>query len=539
MVLQAVIVVILVVGGLIAAYSGARKTTTDKAGDVSLAVAETVAAAPITRAALHERDPSATLQPFAEEVRQSTGTDFVVVMSTEGIRYTHRDPKEIGGRFVGHIQAAQRGGTLIETYTGTLGPSVRAVVPVVEAGRVVGLVAVGIRLTSVERGVRGQVPVLLIACGIALAVAGFGSWLIGRWLRRQTHGLGPAALRRMYEFYDAVLHSVREGLLLLDIRGRLHLYNDEARRLLDLPDDGVTRPIDEVGVPPALADALASGREITDELHLTGDRIIVVNQAVARWDGTDLGTVVTLRDHTELRALTTELASIRGLADSLHAQAHEAANHLHTVISLIELGEVDEALRFATAELEIAQHLTDYVLAAVAEPVLAALLLGKSAEAAERGITFVLAPDIVVPAGAADPRDLVTITGNLLDNAFDAVEAVAPPRQVHVSAWVEGAPPELVLRVADTGTGLTPDQIAQMFRRGWSTKPGPAGGAGRGLGLALVNQAVHRYAGTIEVGTRASDGERQGQGASFTVRLPLGSAREVSLPDLAVSGSSP
>jgi two-component system, CitB family, sensor kinase len=521
MLLQAVIVVILVVGGLIAAYTGARATTLDKAGDVSLGVATAVAAAPVTREALRSADPSATLQPFAEQVRRDTGTDFVVVMSTSGIRYSHREPAEIGGRFRGHIDAAVAGGTLVETYTGTLGPSVRAVVPVRADGVVVGLVSVGIRLASVERGVRGQVPVLLIACGIALAMAWFGSWLIGRWLRRQTHGLDPAALRRMYEYYDAVLHSVREGLLLLDTRGRLHLFNDEAARLLGLPADAAGRAVRDLGVPPALADALAAGREMTDELHLTGDRIVVVSQAVARWEGIDLGTVVTLRDHTELRALTTELASIRGLAESLHAQAHEAANHLHTVISLIELGQTDEALRFATAELEVVQHLTDHVLASVAEPVLAALLLGKSAEAGERGIELALAADIVVPAGAADPRDLVTIVGNLLDNAFDAVATAPPPRRVHVSAWISDDR-ELVLRIADSGAGLPPDQIDNVFRRGFTTKP--SGAVGRGLGLALVSQAVHRYGGRVEVSS--------GVGAVFTVRLPVPAAV------LAVAGSA-
>ena len=513
--LQVAIVFVVVAGGVFAAYTQAGRATLDASRDRVLAVAQSVADAPTVRDALARPDPTAALQPFAEEVRRSTGTDFVVVMNTAGIRYTHPNPAEIGRRFLGHIQPALRGEPLTETYTGTLGPSVRSVVPVFVDGQVRALVSVGVRLDAVSRDLKRQVPLLLGAAAVALALAGLGSWLASRWLRRSTHDLGPAELSRMYEFYDAVLHAVREGLLLLDRDGRLQLANDEARRLLALPAGAIGRPIDEVGLPPSLGTALADGRARTDELHLTGDRIVMLNQAAARWEGHDLGTVVTLRDHTELRALTGELDSIKGFAESLRAQAHEAANHLHTVVSLIELGRAEQALEFATAELAVAQHLTDRVTGAVEEPVLAALLLGKAAEANERGVDLVLSEDILVPAGAADPRDLVTIIGNLIDNALDAAVAAPPPRRVGVDAEVTGTAPDeqLVFRVSDSGAGLDPSDVDRAFQRGWSTKGDSEGLAGRGLGLALAAQAVRRYGGSIEV-TRE-------RGAVFTVSLPL------------------
>ena len=140
-----------------------------------------------------------------------------------------------------------------------------------------------------------------------------------------------------------------------------------------------------MGLPTALGRALAEGQDRSDEMHLANDRVLVVNQATARWKGSVLGTVVTLRDRTDLQALTGELDSVRGLAESLRSQAHEASNRMHTVISLIELGRTEEALEFATAELALAQELTDRVVEAVHEPVLAALLLGKAAQAHERG----------------------------------------------------------------------------------------------------------------------------------------------------------
>jgi two-component system, CitB family, sensor kinase len=519
--LQAVVVALVLAGVGVAAYLRFDDANREATGREMLAVAHTLAADPDVRTALATPDPTVELQPLAERVQVVTATDFVVVMSTAGIRFTHPTPGEIGRPYQGTIAPAVRGESYTETYTGTLGPSVRAVVPVMDGGRVVALVAVGRAVTAVSRDLARQVPLILIGVAAALVLAAVGSWLVSRWLRRTTHDLGPTELSRMYEYYDAVLHAVREGLLLLDREGRVQLVNDEARRLLALPDDAQGRRADAVGLPAALGAALASGEARTDEIHLTADRIVVVNQAAAwsfsgtristgRWTGRRLGTVVTLRDHTELRALVSELQTIRGFADSLHAQAHEAANQLHTVVSLIELGRADEALDYATAELEVTQQLTDAVLAAVAVPELAALVVGKAAVAGERGVELALDDGTFVPDGLADPHDLVTIVGNLLDNAIDAALDGPEPRWVRLGTRTEDG--EVVLCVADSGPGLDPAAAEQAFTRGWSTKPADDG-MGRGLGLALVSRAVHRNGGRVEIGR----GER---GAVFAVHLP-------------------
>ena len=240
----------------------------------------------------------------------------------------------------------------------------------------------------------------------------------------------------MYDYYDAVLHAVREGLMLVDGDGRVRLVNDECRRLLDLPEDVVGRPVSELGLVPPLERTLVEGTPRQDELHVTSARVLVLNQARAQWHGRDLGTVVTIRDRTDLQALTGELDTARGLTEALRSQAHESANRLHTVVSLIELDRAQEALEFATEELSLAQRLTDEVVGAVDEPALAALLLGKSAQASERGIDFVVGDHVVVPDGVAPPRDLVTIVGNLVDNAFDALATVEGERVVRFDAGV-------------------------------------------------------------------------------------------------------
>jgi sensor histidine kinase regulating citrate/malate metabolism len=509
--LLAAALAVVVAVAVLAAYLQARRWSVQTAREEVLGIAKTLATSPTVAGALDDPDPSATLQPYAERIRRSTGTDFVVVMSPGGTRYSHPDPGRIGGQFLGHTEPALRGTAFTETYTGTLGPSVRAVVPVTSGGRVVGLVAVGITLEAVGQGLERQVPLLLAAGLVALLVTGGVAWLLSRRLRRQTHNLGPAELAQMYEFYDAVLHAVREGLLLLGRDRRLRLANDEGRRLLGLPADAVGRHVGDLGLPAALAAALEAGGTRTDEIHVAGDRVVVVSQAPAHWAGRELGSVITIRDRTDLLALSGELASVKGLAESLRAQAHESANRLHTVISLIELGHTDRALEVATAVLAEAQELTDRVVEAVREPVVAALLLGKAAQASERGVELSLADDLDVPDHAVGAPELVTIIGNLVDNAIDAALAGDPPRRVTVGAAVS-PDGDLVIRIADTGPGIDPADVDKAFSRGWSTKsPGPLGE--RGLGLALVGQAVRRLGGTIDVGRE--------EGAVFTVRLPL------------------
>jgi two-component system, CitB family, sensor kinase len=524
--IQAAVILVVLVGCGIAAYSQASTANSAAAQDEVLAVAHAVAAAPTVRDGVASTDPSAVLQPFAEQVRRATGTDFVVVMTTDGIRFTHPNPAEIGRHFLGTIAPAQQGRSLTETFTGTLGPSVRAVVPIQVDGQIRGLVAVGQSVSRVSQELSRQLPILLGTTMVALLLAGLGAWLASGWLRRSTHDLGPAELSRMYEYYDAVLHAVREGLLLLDRESRLRLVNDEAGRLLGVSEASLGRRVDEIGLPEALGVALRDGVERADEIFLTEDRIVVVNQAAARWDGRRLGTVVTVRDHTELRALVSELKTIRGFAEALSAQAHESANQLHTVVSLIELGRAEQALAFATTELAVTQRLTDLVVGGIGEPEVAALVLGKAAEAGERGVDLVVETDVDLPAGRADPRDLVTIVGNLLDNAIDAAVEAPGPRWVRFGARTVGAD-ELELVVADSGPGLDPEQAGRVFQRGYSTKSTDRP-LGRGIGLALVAQAAHRHGGAVAVANE--------KGAVFTVTLRR--TAEMARPAVAAQPSS-
>ncbi|MFE9308786.1 SpoIIE family protein phosphatase [Streptomyces sp. NPDC006706] len=303
--LQVAIVVLLVAAAVVALVLQVRHDSDQEARNRSLAVAETFANAPGTREALAAPDPTAVLQPRAEAARKEAHVDFLVVMNTKGVRYTHPEPDRIGKTFVGTIRPALAGGTVVEQVDGTLGPLVQAVVPVqAPDGKVVGLVSAGITTRNAGGLADRQLPVVLGAAAVALALATAGTALVTRRLLRQTHGLGPREMTRMYEHHDAVLHSVREGVIIVGDDGRLLLANDEARRLLGLPEDAERRHVLDLGLAPETAGLLASGRIATDEVHLVGDRLLAINQRPTDMAGGPSGTVATLRDSTELRALS-------------------------------------------------------------------------------------------------------------------------------------------------------------------------------------------------------------------------------------------
>ncbi|WP_329337120.1 sensor histidine kinase [Streptomyces sp. NBC_01352] len=512
--MQAVLIAVVVAGYALFTYVSDQSQAEDGARRQAMAVARSVADAPSVREAIRTPDPTAELQPYALRVMRDADVDFVTIMNPKGIRWTHPNTSEIGKPFRGNIAPAVAGGSFTETYTGTLGPSVRAVTPVWSSGEVVGLVSAGIRVDEISKRVQGQLTALLAVAAGALALGAVGTYVVNARLRRHTHGMNAAELSAMHDYHQAALHAVREGLLMLDGQYRVALINDGGRELLGVSGDVVGRSVADLGLPAPVTGALLASEPRVDEVHLTADRVLVLNTSPVS-GGEHRGTVVTLRDVTELQSLMGELDSERGFTQALRSQAHEAANRLHTVVSLIELGRAEEAVDFATAELELAQALTDQVVAAVSEPVLAALLLGKTSQANERGVELVVSEESRLDDGLLPPslpsRDLVTILGNLIDNAVDAAQGSVRGR-VTVTAYT--ADGELVLRVSDTGAGVDPALADTVFQRGFSTKP--AGPGGRGLGLALVRQAVSRHEGALTVA------EADGGGAEFEVRLPLG-----------------
>ncbi|MCW1824463.1 ATP-binding protein [Mycolicibacterium conceptionense] len=480
--LQVVVVAVVVLAGTALALLDARRDGEDAARQQVIGIATALADSPSTAQAIESGIATNVLQPVTEAVRTSTDIAFITIMAPDGVRFTHTDPSQIGGHYLGTVEPALRGETFSEVYTGTLGPSVRAVAPVRgRDGRVVGLVSAGITQQTLGQRWRAQIPAIAAVTAGALAVSLIGVWAIRRRLLRQTRGLRPDELRVMYDHHDAILHSVSEGLVVLD-RDGVALVNDEARRLLGL----AAGPVRLHDLPEFLRSADPGVR---DELHVTGDRVLVVNRArVAGRAGSE---VVTIRDRTELQGALGELSSLQVLADSLRAQAHESANKLHTVVTMVEMGRPQDAVRFATSELELSQQLVDRLSPAVGEPALVALLLGKTAQANERGIALTVTKDTQLSAGAVlTGQEMVTVLGNLIDNAMDACDREDPWIEVTVSQDDH----ELLIRVADSGPGMDASTFEKAMQRGYSTK---SDSSGHGLGLALVAQTVKRHGGTL------------------------------------------
>jgi sensor histidine kinase regulating citrate/malate metabolism len=488
--LQILVIAVVVLAGSALALFDASRDGDATAREQVTSIATALADSPSTAAAIESGRATEVLQPVTEAVRTNAQIAFITIMAPDRTRFTHTDPTQIGGKYIGTIEPALRGETFSEVYTGTLGPSIRAVAPVRnESGRIVGLVSAGILQKSLADRWRSQVPTIAAVTVAALAVALVGVWAIRRRLLRQTHGLRPDELRVMYEHHDAILHSVSEGLIVLDRNG-VALANDEARRLLTLPPG----PVERSDLPEFLRTYNPGAR---DEVHVTEDRVLVVNRSPVedkRKRDTPSSEVVTIRDRTELQGALGELSSLKVLTDTLRSQAHEAANKLHTIVTMVEMGRADEAVKFATNELELSQQLVDRLSSAVGEPALVALLLGKTAQADERGIELTVTEETHLPSNVDDlalsGQELVTVLGNLIDNAMDACDREDPWVEVTVSQD-DGT---LSIQVADSGPGMDAATFERAMQRGYSTK---GDSDHHGLGLALVAQVVKRHNGTL------------------------------------------
>ncbi|GHJ23472.1 MULTISPECIES: sensor histidine kinase [Streptomyces] len=489
----------------------------------ALAVAQTTAARPglaadlaAARRAGRVPSPRGPLQAEAERVRHATGASYVVVLDRRGVRWSHPSPAAVGRRVSTDPGRVLAGHDVTAIDNGTLGRSARGKAPLRDSrGRVVGAVSVGIDYDNVREGLVAAVPGLLIYAGGALAAGALAAFLLARRLRRRTHALAFSDISALLAEREAMLHGLAEGVVALDTTGRVRLVNDEAQRLLGLGPEVLGRPVTEVVGPGRTADVLAGAETGRDLVAVSGSRVLVVN----RMPTADGGAVATLRDRTELTRLGRELEGTRGLLDALRAQDHEHANRLHTLLGLLELELYEEAARFVTNALGVHRATAEQVTERIHDPLPAALLVGKAAVAAERGVTLSVAPGTHLPDRLADPGGLVTVLGNLVDNALDAA-AGSPGATVEVELCAEDR--AVLLAVRDSGPGVPPDHRELVFQEGWSTKTAAASdgtsavpaGAHQGLGLALVKRYAERAGGTVRVAAAA------GGGAEFRVVLP-------------------
>ncbi|WP_329326339.1 sensor histidine kinase [Streptomyces luteogriseus] len=481
----------------------------DQAMRRALAIAQTTAQQPELAREVSRTPPSPNgpVQREAERIRKATKAEYIVVMDWRGVRWSHTDPKQIGGIVSTDPGQALAGKEVMEIDSGTLGRSARGKVPLRDSdGTVVGAVSVGIAYDSVRARLIHAIPGLLAYAGGALAVGALAAWLISRRVHRQTRDLAFSDIAALLSEREAMLHGIREGVVALDCTGRIRLVNDEAQRLLGIGETMVGRSPDEALGAGRTADVLAGRVTGTDLLTVRGQRVLVAN----RMPTDDGGAVATLRDRTELEQLGRELDSTHGLIDALRAQDHEHANRMHTLLGLLELEMYDDAVEFVGEVVGDHRATAEQVTERIEDPLLAALLVGKATVAAERGVALWVSDRTRLPDRLVDPQGLVTVVGNLVDNALDAV-AGTPHARVEVELRAQGR--TAILRVRDTGPGIPPEHRELIFTTGWSTKKPPAHRE-RGIGLSLVRRLAERQGGSATVG------EAHGGGAEFTVVLP-------------------
>ncbi len=509
LILQVAIVLVAALAGTAAAIWEARQQLDQQYEQRALAVAESVAATPSVRSQLSLGDPGRQIQAMAEQVRRSTGATYVVVADSAGIRYSHPNPALIGRRVDEDPGIVLSGQTWTGIQRGTLGVSARGKAPIFLGSRVIGMVSVGYLETKVSRQLLADLPDYGTTILVGLGLGVLGSLLLSRRLKKQTFGLEPYEIAGLLEEREASFRGIREGALATSEDGRITLANAEAIRLLGLPEDCVGRRISQVLPPGRLANFILGRLKDEDEMLLVAGKPLFASRRPVTVRGREVGNVVTVIDSSELNELSVGMG-VAGLTDAIRAQAHEFSNRLHTIAGLIELGRAEDAMRLIDQTTRVHQELSEALIEQVGDPVLSALLLAKSAVASERGIELEVSGDGLKSAGPLSPNDLITVVGNLVDNALDAAASSRSERRVKVG--IEATEDEFLIRVSDTGPGVPQGLSEKVFAEGFSTKPRRRGRA-RGLGLTLVREVVRRYGGEI--------GVSEGQGAEFTVRLPV------------------
>lgn len=531
--LQVAVVVLTlgIAGGLLAYFSHQRIVA--ETGTRALDVARVVASAPAVRAdvarydamtltpspALANELAAGQLQFIAAEVQRQTDMLFVVITNDQGIRLAHPNRAELGARVSTDPSAALAGHDVVDREYGTLGRSVRAKVPVRAPGsdQVIGEVSVGLSTAAVHHQLWSDVRTAAVLVGGALLIGIVGSLVLARRWRSLTLGLQPSELAEMVRGQAAILHGIGEGVVAADTSWSTTFVNDEACRLLEITKDR-GRPVDEIGLTPRVL-AVFRSADPKPTMATVGDRVVVVSARTVARDDRELGTVLIVRDRTDVESLTRQLDAVQLMSTALRAQRHEFANQLHLLNGLLHSGHLEEAGQYleellGSGPLGAALPGMD----AIRDAFLQAFLAAKAAAAREAGVTLRLGENTWVPGRLAVPVDVTTVLGNLIDNAIDAARTSAhDPRIVEVELLQDGS--TLHITVGDTGDGVAADFVEHVFTEGRSTKPESGIPGGRGIGMALSRQLSRGLGGDVVLSSAgAPDSELCG--AEFIARLP-------------------
>lgn len=486
----------------------------DEVGRRALQAARITAQIPQVREQIVKPDPDGILQGLAEQIRLETGAEFIVIGNREGIRYSHPLPDRLGKEMVGgdNERALEGGESYISRAVGSLGPSIRGKAPILDGnGQVIGIVSVGYLLDDVEKVVHlHQNRVVLLVSVLAL-LGIIGAVTIAKRFKKAIFDLEPEQIAHLFTERSTIIESIREGIVAIDHDARVTVANRQAVEILgkNSIEEIVGRPIREVLPGAKLSHILTGGEQRFDQELVVGDHAMIIN-TVPMMEGDRIsGAVASFRSKDQIDILVRQLSQVKEYSEMLRAQTHEYSNKLHTIAGLIQIGHEKEALDLISRESAGYQGLIAFLSKAVPHPVLAAFLIGKYNHAQELRIDFQINPDSQLIDVPPDLRleKIITILGNLIDNAFDA--ALKKGAEPMVKLFMTDVGNDLVFEVEDSGAGIPPELAEKVFTKGFSTKQGD-----RGQGLYLVRQALSHLQGEITLETSDMGG------ALFSVFIP-------------------
>ncbi|WP_406070678.1 ATP-binding protein [Micromonospora sp. NBC_01638] len=529
--LAIIVVVLLAVAAVSLAQSAATFNRVE--GRRVAALGEQLAGNRLLRDRLTQPAPAETIAPLVQNVLNQAGVTTVSVADARGRVVSSTNPTLVGTPVVLGDPRVTDGSSWFGELEVDGSRELVAQVPVLgdrkeNLGRYLGAVVIGEASPTWSQRMVGASSYLLTYLGIASALGVVGSWLLARRIKRQTLGLEPREIAGLAEHREALLHGIAEGVIALDPQLRVTLVNAVGRRLLDLPEHCLGLSLADLRISGRLRDVLAgtdNGPEARDEVVVRAGRVLVMNRMTVNKDGRRLGSVTTLRDRTELARLEREIGSFRSTAELLRAQTHEFANQLHTISGLIQIGEHDEVVRYVDALSRHRASLDLTVTSRIHDTAVAALLMAKSAVAAERRVELRVSERTSL--GRMEPEltaDVATVLGNLVDNAVDAVAggrdaggtgAADGPAWVEVELRQDASSVEIIVR--DSGPGIAPELAQEVFTQGFTTKA--AQGGERGIGLALTRLVCNRRGGEIAVTNTE-------EGAMFTARMSVATMLE-------------
>jgi two-component system CitB family sensor kinase len=499
--LQVAVVAALGIVSLLVAGFFLRSTLQHQYEQRALSVARAIAADPkLGDLVIHDDQRQVATVAGAQE--RSTHALFVVVTNDRGVRLAHPNPDEIGRMVSTNPDEALAGQENTSIERGTLGLSARGKVPLRDsAGHIVGEVSVGFAATDISAALWHVVLIVLPWALAAVLVAVLLTALLARRLKRVTLGLEPSEVADLVREREAVLHGISEGVLAVDTEHRVTMCNSEAIRLLGR-EIQLGSDFGELDIAPDLQRLVrhpdAAGRAVT---AVSGSRVLVAkHRPVALVDGTDLGGVLTVQDRTELEELTSELAGVRSMTSALRAQRHEFANRMHTVMGLLHTGDVDDAIEYLSDSVKFATNKEVSENPAVRSNTIRAFFAGKQSAAAEAGVSLTLSEQSWVPHKLIAPVEVITVLGNLVDNAIEAARSsAARPARIEVDLLADGR--GLVLSVANTGDGIPEHRADSIFVGGISSR-----GAGRGMGLTIARTTAEGLGGELRLAALGAEG---------------------------------